>query len=403
MKYSKYLFGIIIFFAVIQDAAPQMISEDLMKAEALLSAGKTDIAVSELNKAILANQDYRLLLKRAEINIHLKNFSPAISDLTEANKQNPGSGEYGLARIYAMKGDVETSLYHLDLNLRSVHKKSEKEILLDGAFSSVERRQEWRSYWNMEHYTVLERKVSEIGFYISSGKQDLAAELLNEIETEYPASEEVLYSKALIAVNNGRYNEAFKLLSELTLKSPDEIRYLNLLARAQEGSLNSAGATVTYTKILDAGTSDAGILLSRAAAFRKTGENDKALADVNKYLEFYPANSNALSLSGKLYAITGDNLKAIEIFNRNINLHPNDASLFIDRANSYFSARSWELAINDYSMALDLDPGNPEAWLSKGQALINSGRTMEACHDLKRALGLGNKRASELISRNCIK
>lgn len=403
MKHIKNFFCIIIFSVLVQDAVSQMIAGDLMKAEALLSYGKADIALSEIDKAILAYPDYRLLLKRADINIKLNDLSSAIRDLTEANKQKPYSGEYGLARIFAMKGDVETALYHLDLNLKSEYKQSEKHIMLDAAFSNVERRQEWRSYWNKEHYTVLEQKVSEIEFYISSNKPDLAAELLNEIQTLYPASDLVSYAKAAIAVDNGKYNESLKILSELTSKYPDEIKYLILLVKAQEGSSNAAGATVTYTKMLDAGYSDAGILLSRAAAFRKTGENDKALADVNQYLEFYPDNTEALSLSGKLYAVNGDNLKAIEIFNRNLDLHPNDANLYIDRANSYFAARSWDLAINDYSMALDLNPGNPDAWFSKGQALINSGRTMEACHDLKRALGLGNKRASELISRNCIK
>ncbi|HLN19836.1 MAG TPA: tetratricopeptide repeat protein [Bacteroidales bacterium] len=393
----------VLCFGILVNASSQVISENLMRAEALVKAGRAGDAINSLDIAIAANKDFRLFLKRAEINIIRGDLTSAINDLNEANKLSEFSGEYALAKVYALIGDIQTSLYHLDQNLGSGIKVSEKEINLDPAFNALTKRPEWKSFWSRERYTSLERKISEIEFYTSAGKNDDALELLKEIRIEYPSSDEIFYADALVAVTASKFDVAVKDLIQLTSKFPDNIRYLKLLARAQEGSSNAAGATVTYSKIIESGTPDAGYLLLRAAAYRKTGEGDKALADVNKYLEMYPDDSQAMSFSGKLYATSGDNLKAIEIFNRNLQLHPQDANLYIDRANSYFSARSWEKASNDYSMALDLNPGNPDAWLNKGLALINSGKTAEGCHDLRKALSLGNNKASELISRNCIK
>jgi Flp pilus assembly protein TadD len=54
-------------------------------------------------------------------------------------------------------------------------------------------------------------------------------------------------------------------------------------------------------------------------------------------------------------------------------------------------------------MSLDLDPGNSDAWLSKGVSLVNSGKTEDACHDFRRSFALGNKKAVEYISKYCIK
>jgi len=108
-------------------------------------------------------------------------------------------------------------------------------------------------------------------------------------------------------------------------------------------------------------------------------------------------------MAGKVEAVSGDNLKALEYFSENVKLHPNDPECYNDRANSYFVAKSWDWAIKDYSMSLDLNPGNSEIWLNKGIALKNSGRVEDACHDFRKSLSLGNKRASEHISRNCIK
>ncbi len=67
------------------------------------------------------------------------------------------------------------------------------------------------------------------------------------------------------------------------------------------------------------------------------------------------------------------------------------------------ASKSWDWAAKDYSMALDLKPDISDAWLNKGIALLNSGRTDDACHDFRKSFNLGNKKATEYISRYCIK
>ena len=118
-----------------------------------------------------------------------------------------------------------------------------------------------------------------------------------------------------------------------------------LLARSQTASGNPAGASDTYSQLFNSGVADAELLLLRAECYRKTGESDKALKDVEKYLDLYPENKTALSLAGKVQASSGDNIKALDYFSRNLKLHPNDPECYIDRANSYFVSRSWDWAI----------------------------------------------------------
>lgn len=393
------LFLLLIFIS--GEALSQDPVDLLMRAEALTSAGNTDQAIQELSDALNTVNDYRLYLQRAKAFENQGDYSPAISDYNEANKLMPNAGEYGLARIYALKGDAVTAIYHLELNLASELKRSEKDIKLDPAFGVIENRSEWRSFWKKEHYSGLERGISEIEFYASSGKTGEAGEVLSELKDRYPYSDEVIYAEALVALASQKPADAARMITKLSDK-PDP-KYLRLLASAQVQSSNAAGASVTYSRLLDAGIADAGLLLSRAECYRKTGENEKALADVERYLRYYPNDMNALRMAGKTRSVTGDNLKALEIFSKNLQIHPNEAELYVDRGNSYLAARSWDRAIQDFSMSLDLKPGNSDAWLNKGIALLNTGKKEEACHDFRRALGLGNKRASEYVNRNCIK
>ena len=375
----------------------------ILKARALTETGKPDLAIYLLTGAITETKESRLFTERAEANIIKGDYSGAIGDYNEANRITPLSGEYGLARIYALKGDASTALYHLEMNLNSSYRKSEKEIMLDPAFGIIETRSEWRQFWKKEWYSITERSISEIEYYISAGKIEESKAVLNELKKSYLSNNDVLYAESLISLSSGKYTDVIKAISGLLALMPDNEKYLRILAKAQIGSSNPAGASVTYSQLLGSGIADAELLILRADCYKKTGETDKALTDIEKYLEIYPENKSAISLAGKVEALSGDNLKALEYFSKNLKLYPNDAECYIDRANSYFVSKSWDLAIKDFTMSLDLKPGNSDVWLNKGIALLNSGRLEDACHDFRKAFSLGNKRASEFISRNCIK
>jgi tetratricopeptide (TPR) repeat protein len=374
----------------------------ILKARALSQAGRSAEAVRLLTQAIDETGGSLLYTERAEAYIAEKDLSAAARDFSQANSLTEHSGDYGLARIYALRGDAATSMYHLGLHMGSAYRKSEKEIMLDPAFHSVENRPEWRQLWKKEWYDYTEKSIAEIEFLTSKGKIEESRALINELKKYYPESEDVLYAEALISLESGRYSESVTLLSRLTTTNPGDEKYLRLLARAQTGQSNPAGASVTYSKLLGSGIADAELFILRAECYRKTRESDKAIRDIEKYLEYYPENKKALSLAGKVEAESGDNLKALEYFSKNLKLHPNDPECYIDRADSYFVSRSWDWAVRDYSMSLDLNPDNSSAWLNKGIALLSSGKTGDACYDFRRSYSLGNQKASSYIGKHCL-
>ena len=400
MKKIIILFWIFIFTGTVLG---QQAVDYILKARALSESGKPDPAINLLTSAIAGIKESGLYTERAAAKILKGDYSGAISDYNEANKITPFSGEYGLSRIYALKGDAATALYHLEMNLKSSSRKNEKEVMLDPAFGVIENKAEWRQFWKKEWYSVTEKSISEIEYYISANKIDEARSVLSELKKSYQGNDDIIYAEALINLSSGKYTEVIKSVNGLLVQNPENEKYLRILAKVQTGVSNPAGASVTYSQLLSSGVADAELLILRADCYRKTGETQKSLTDIEKYLEIYPENKSAISLAGKVEALSGDNLKAIEYYSENLKLHPNDAECYIDRANSYFVSKSWDWAINDYSMSLDLKPGNSEIWLNKGIALLNSGKKEDACHDFRKSLSLGNKKAADYISRECIK
>jgi tetratricopeptide (TPR) repeat protein len=375
----------------------------LMKGKALIEAGNPDEAISILSKALEISPESHVYLGRAEAFMASGDYSQAINDYNSANKISPSSGEYGLARIYALKGDAATSVYHLESNMKSSFRKSEKEIVLDPSFSLIENKPEWRQFWKKDWYGALEKGISEIEYDLSTGNIAQAKITLSELSGNYSGQDDFAYAGALINFSEKKYAESVKIISGLLAEEPENEKYLRLLSRTQEASGNSAGASSAYSKLLEIGTPDPELLILRAECYRKTGETDKALDDIAKYLDLYPGNKKALSFAGKLESASGDNIKALAYFSENLKLHPNDAECYIDRANSYFVSGSWDFAIKDYSMSLDLQPGNSDVWLNKGISLLNSGKITDACYDFRKSFILGNKKATQYLSRNCIK
>ncbi len=375
----------------------------LLKAKALNQRGKL-AEVIDLLSGIAGNfNDYRLLLERADAKVRARDYNGAIEDYNSSNKIKPSSGEYGLSRVYALQNNAAASLSHLEGSMNSPFRRSEKEIMLDPVFSLIENKPEWRQFWKKEWYSRIDEGISEIEFYLSVGKPDEARAVQSELAGAYSGRNEIIYSNALIEYSSGKYQEAIKDLNRLITMEPENEKYLRLLARSQSAISNFAGASQTITRLISLEIPDAGLFIERAECYRKTGELGKSMDDVQKYLLIYPEDKKGLSMAGKVEAASGDNLKALEFFSENLRLHPGDAECYNDRADAYLVSRSWNWAINDYSMSLDLNPENSDTWLNKGIALVSTGKTEDACHDFRKSLNLGNKRATEYISRYCIK
>jgi tetratricopeptide (TPR) repeat protein len=375
----------------------------LLKAKALSQRGKSAEAI-DLLSAVAGNfSDYRLLLERADAKVRSGDYKGAIEDYNSSNKIRPSSGEYGLSRVFALQNNAAASLSHLEGSMNSPFRRSEKEIMLDPVFSLIENKPEWRQFWKKEWYSRIDEGISEIEFYLSLGKPDEARAVQSELAGAYSGRNEIIYSNALIEYSSGKYQEAIKDLNRLIAKEPDNEKYLRLLARSQSAISNFTGASQTITRLISLEIPDAGLFVERAECYKKTGELGKSMDDINKYLLINPEDKKGLSMAGKVEAANGDNLKALEFFSENLRLHPGDAECYNDRADAYLVSRSWNWAINDYSMSLDLNPENSDTWLNKGIALVNTGKTEDACHDFRKSLDLGNKRATEYVSRYCIK
>jgi len=400
MKKSIVLLIIILASQLI---AGQGMYKEMLRAVALSATDKNNEAAGVLTGLINAVPDPELFLLRGDALLGSGKVKEAQADYMTAESMKQGSGLYGLARCAAATGDARAAVSYLEAHLKSQYRKSEPEIMLDKSFGSVQTSPEWKNLWKKDWYKGYERKSWEIDHYLRIGNTDLAGEVYRELSAVYPDMPVTDYCNARILTARGLYRDAVALLTPLTITQDAPASYLTALAEAQAGEGSYYAAAMTYGRLIDAEYPDPQLYLKRAAMLVKAGDRGAAKDDLEIYLGLDPENSEALGLIGRTYAEEGAIYEALPYLNLNIEKHPGEALAFSIRGDAWLAARTWDKAAEDYTMSLDLDPENASVNLNLGIALVNSGKTEDACHYLRKAKEQGNKDATKYLSKYCIR
>jgi len=124
--------------------------------------------------------------------------------------------------------------------------------------------------------------------------------------------------------------------------------------------------------------------LVRARVRRRTGDRRASLADVESALALVPGDPRLLELRGVLKTETGNPGAALIDLDRAI-LRGAPVTVRVPRALALMALGRDEAAVRDWSLALDADPEDPEAYLGRARALIRLRRPDRALVDLEQA------------------
>jgi tetratricopeptide (TPR) repeat protein len=124
--------------------------------------------------------------------------------------------------------------------------------------------------------------------------------------------------------------------------------------------------------------------LVRARVRRRAGDRRAALADVESALALAPGDPRLLELRGVLKTEMGNPDGALIDLDRAI-LRGAQGTVRVARALALSALGRNEAARQDWSLALDYDPEDPQAYLGRAWALIRLGRPNRALVDLEQA------------------
>jgi predicted Zn-dependent protease len=403
MREMKKIFVCVVIMLSAQIISAQHYYDNLLRAVILAERGEAEQAAIILGSLGEIDADAGLLVIRGDIYLKAGMTGEAKSDFMKAENLSRGAGLHGLARCAAATGDVKTAVALLESHLKSSLRKSEPEIMLDNIFGKISATPEWRSLWRKDWYRIDERKSWEIDHYLRAERPEQASAAYAELSALYPGMPVTEYCNARILMSQGKHSQAAAILADLVSEEDASPDWIMALAAAREGEGNHYAAAALYDRLIRSHYPEPDLLLLRSRMLLRSGDREAAKKELQRYYSIDPDNTEALGLIGKTYAEEGAIYEALPYLNENIEKHPGEPSAFSLRGDAWLAARTWDRAAEDYAMSLDLDPENGQVNLNLAVALINSGRSGDACYYLRRARSLGIREANAYIAKHCLR
>jgi len=200
-----------------------------------------------------------------------------------------------------------------------------------------------------------------------------------------------LISLASMALGNGDYDRALRLLDQATRADPNCALawWGKALALAELGRIGEA--LECYDRALQINPKLAGAWENKGEALGKLGRYAEALECYDRALQIDPKYAVAWYNRGVALGELGRWTEALECFDRAIQINPKFAQARYNKGVILGKLGRWTEVLECLDRALQINPKLAEAWVAKGVALGELGRWTEALQCYDRALQIDPK------------
>ena len=323
--------------------------------------GQAMPAVTQLNQVLKAHPEFqKALLLRGRCFARVKNYSLAASDLTRYLQLNPEDHAAGieLANVYLATNQIDRAAEQFERAINANH-------------------------YSFDAYHGFSR------VFLKKDRLDVA---LTQCE------------KA-VSIDNRRA-EAFAIQAEIYMRLGDDARGIDSYCRAiaiesdektKANYLYMRGVAYYNLNRFEAALEDfqkscqlrpnhAGGLVWKAAACSRLEQWTQAIVCLNRAMEIRPNAAQQYQQLGQPVA-----KKAIKHFNRRLRENEDDVDTYRDRALANQFLSMFASSIDDLTTGLDLDPGNAELLIRRGQVYAVAGDQKSAIEDFSRAVKIDRR------------
>ncbi len=399
---KKICFFLLSVFVVIHSFA-QTPDDDFLRGVAYMANDSNQLAIQNLSEALKDDRyNIVILLKQGEAYYNLNEFEKAIGDFQNANTIRNHVADLWLARCYARKGDVPNAIYWLEEHLVSDYRIPETQIKRDPAFDDLQMTDEWFLIWQKEWYTPEEVVLKEVQYYIDRNDADKALAILESAIANGMMNPDLFFMRGKIFLEKNHYAPAISDFTSAMNLDRNNTEYMQNRGLANLGAARYKDAVNDFTGVLRNHPEYFNIYLARAKAYAGMEDYNRAVQDVRLYLNYFGSDQAAIFQCGEYCFQQGDYINALKYFNINMQNDAENAAYYKARGKTYTMTRTYQYAIYDLTMSLDLDPSDGETWLYLGISMLATGDRIAACSDFEKAIRAGETKALKyMIDNNC--
>ena len=223
-------------------------------------------------------------------------------------------------------------------------------------------------------------------FHHRQGDLKMAMERYADVLRTDPENADALYYIAVVACQEGQFQQGTELARRALAKGPASARAHNLLGRALEALGEPLEAIKNFDLAIAADANFAEAHSNRANILVKAGLPDEALTSFERALALDANSLPDLINRGALLQDIGRHAEALVSYDKAIALAPGDPSILMNRANALAMLDRFGEAEAVYDEVIKRNPKLALAYAHKGLAVKEQGRFEEARKLFEQAL-----------------
>jgi len=212
------------------------------------------------------------------------------------------------------------------------------------------------------------------GIYLEQGKNSDALFYSRSAYQMDPKNEWYALQLSQALQKNGKFSESAQILDQLVKNYPDRADFYYELAAVSILANKPQEAIKAYDKLEEKIGITKDVSVQKQRIYQRMGKNDKAVAELQKYLLAFPEDAQAYGMLAELYQSMGDNQKALETYNKVKEIDPDNPFTHLSLANYYRNIGEKEKSLDELKMAFgnkNLDLETKISILSSYDALVD--------------------------------
>jgi tetratricopeptide (TPR) repeat protein len=231
------------------------------------------------------------------------------------------------------------------------------------------------------------------------GKLALAMDRYAKVLQSDPRNPDALYYVAVIAVQEGQFNEGIKLAQRALAFGSSPARAHNLLGQTHLRLGQPTEALAYFDRAIECEPALADAHGNRANLLADLGRSQEALAGFDRALALRPSNPDDWCNRGAVLDELGRIEEAFASYEKAVACSPDFAPAHYNRGNLLRDLNRFEEALEAYDRAVEARPDFAEAHSNRGATLRNLGQLAQALDALDRAIDLRPNFAEAMANR----
>jgi tetratricopeptide (TPR) repeat protein len=339
-------------------------------------------------------------LARAEAAWQLGLYDKALDLCQEIEKMKKNASTPLQIKIYLHHNDYSKAQKSFLKNVESFEKISLFTLFNDPCYQKLIHTDFLDSILKADLYSDEEKQIFKVEQLIHHEKLTEALFLVQEVISRNNHLHRAYYLHSVISATLNDNRKALAMINEALALTKVPADYFLQRASLLVEDNHFEEALTDIEKVIRKEPYEVNHYLYKAEILHDLGRYDEALSLATDLLTLMPQNSNLLILKARSLYQSHQMLEALKTVNVSFE-YRQSLEQFVLRGDIYSATGTWEYALSDYSMGVDIDPFNGDLYAKKGYARLKTGDLQGACYDWKKGKRYGSHKAVRYWDTYC--